>query len=69
MAVTPRGTEGQPGVDFMRNPYGWAGKPGNMLDPSLGDHWNRWACRPGTPQGYMVYLGEAMRREATAGEG
>ena len=68
MAVTPRGTEGTPGVDLMRNPYGWTGKPGNVLSPSTIERWNAISI-PGTPQGYVVYLGEAMRREACAGEG
>jgi hypothetical protein len=61
---------GKPGVDFKRSPGGWTGKPGNTLSPSTVEHWNALDIRPGgSPQGYVVYLGEAMRREVTAGEG
>lgn len=55
-----------PGTDCMRSgDVNWSIKPGNRTSPSIDEHWNA----PGNkPQGLIVYLAEARRREGNRGE-
>lgn len=56
------------GSTVMRSPNAkWSPKPDKVLDPSLLEQLDEAESNPRTPPGFMAYLGEAVRREATAG--